>query len=168
MRTPICGVCLRSGILCPACEGKLKRGEISELDVNIARTLYKLEQKSKMFREASFEKAIATDDLLIIIVERGKAGLLIGKSGKIAKILATELGKRIRVVERTENEKQMVQELILPSRVLGINIRFLPNGKEEYKIRVPKADADKLPSSIEVVEKLLLQLTNKPMKIFLE
>ncbi|MCS4541916.1 MAG: transcription elongation factor NusA [Euryarchaeota archaeon] len=168
MRTPICEVCLRSGILCPACESKLRKGEISDLEVNVARTLYTLEQKSKMFREASFERAIAADDLLIIITERGKAGLLIGKSGKIAKILSTELGKRIRIVERSENEKLMIQELILPVRLLGLNVRFLPDGKEEYRIRVSKNDADRLPIPVPIIENLLLQLTNKPMKISIE
>ena len=96
MKAPICEVCLKTDdILCPADEKKLQEGVISELDVKIARLLYRLLGDA----DVEFKRAVEAGDLIVIMVGEGDVPLTIGKGGKNIKLLMRELGKRIRVIE---------------------------------------------------------------------
>lgn len=46
MVLPICDVCLKSGILCQGCENKLKTGEVTQTEVDIAKVLYRIGEES--------------------------------------------------------------------------------------------------------------------------
>ncbi len=79
MKAPICEVCLKTdGILCPADEKKLQDGIISELDVKVARLLYKLLGDA----DIEFKKAVEAGDLVVIVVGEGDVPVVIGKGGK--------------------------------------------------------------------------------------
>ena len=45
MKLPICLVCLKSGILCPSCQEKFDRGEITPLDIEVARHFLEIEKR---------------------------------------------------------------------------------------------------------------------------
>ena len=83
MVLPVCDVCLKSGILCQGCENKLKSGEISQLDLDIAKVLFKLGDG-----KLGFKKTIEVGDIVIIVTEKDQVGKLIGKSGKIVRELS--------------------------------------------------------------------------------
>ncbi|MFQ6051746.1 MAG: transcription elongation factor NusA [Candidatus Hydrothermarchaeota archaeon] len=165
MEFPVCSICVKSDLLCPGCEYKLEKGEISELDVEISRALYGMKDKYKTLRDISFKRSICKDDFVAIIIKEGKVGGLIGKGGKIIKTLSKRIGKTIRVIEDTKDEKVIAQELLTPAQVRGINIVFLPDGKERFKVRISKDDEKRLPADMKVLEEILCLLTGKYMEI---
>ena len=63
MKTELCNFCLKSGILCSKCQGKLKSGKVSEVDFTIARLLLSLEEKYPSLQEVRFHKAV--EDLFV-------------------------------------------------------------------------------------------------------
>ena len=77
MVLPICDVCLMSEMLCQGCENKLKSGEISQMDLDIAKILYRVGDG-----KIGFKKTIEIGDMVIIITEKDQVGKLIGKSGR--------------------------------------------------------------------------------------
>lgn len=70
MQAPICEVCLKSDILCSACQDKLDKGIISNGDIEVAKYLYKLSEKMKSIRDVKVLRII-NSDALIIITGRG-------------------------------------------------------------------------------------------------
>ena len=73
MRTELCSFCLKSGILCKKCSAKVKSGEISELDLKIARLLLSLERKYPSLQNICFYKAVGVGKTLAIMVGHGCA-----------------------------------------------------------------------------------------------
>ncbi|NJE75603.1 KH domain-containing protein [Thermococcus sp. ES12] len=167
MKAPICEVCLKTDdILCPADEKKLQDGVISELDVKVARLLYKLIGDADM----EFKKAVEAGDLIVIVVGEGDVPITIGKGGKNIKALMRELGKRIRVIEAvevkgTDDVKKLATDLLYPAGVFGVNIVYKPGGGTYYKVLVLNRDRRKLPEKAEVLESILSQIAGEDVKI---
>jgi len=167
MKAPICEVCLKTdGILCPADEKKLQEGVISELDVKVARLLYKLLGDVDM----EFKRAVEAGDLIVIMVGEGDVPVTIGKGGKNIKTLMRELGKRIRVIEAvnvtgTEDVKKLATDLLYPASVFGVNIVYKPGGGHYYKVIVLNRDRKKLPEKPDLLEDILSQIAGTEVKI---
>ncbi len=167
MKAPICEVCLKTDdILCPADEKKLQEGIISELDVKVARLLYKLIGDVDM----EFKKAVEAGDIIVIMVGEGDVPITIGKGGKNIKALMRELGKRIRVIEAvevtgTEDVKKLATDLLYPASVFGVNIVYKPGGGTYYKVLVLNRDRKKLPERSDVLESILSQIAGAEVKI---
>jgi hypothetical protein len=88
MKMDLCSFCLKSGILCQKCSGKVKAGEITELDLRIARLLLGLEEKYPSLQNVYFHKAVDVNRTLAIIVGHGDVPRLLGYGGKIMKALS--------------------------------------------------------------------------------
>jgi len=167
MKAPICEVCLKTDdILCPADEKKLQEGIISELDVTVARMLYKLLGDV----DIEFKKAVKAGDLIVIVVGKGDVPIVIGKGGKNIKTLVKELGKRIRVIEGIETKnpeelKKLATDLFYPAGVFGVNVVYKPDGGQYYKILIPRKDSKKLPEKPELLEAILSQVIGAEVKV---
>jgi len=167
MKAPICEVCLKTDdILCPADEKKLQEGVISELDVKVARLLYKLIGDA----DVEFKKAVEAGDIVVIVVGEGDVPLTIGKGGKNIKALMRELGKRIRVIEAvevtgTDDVRKLATDLLYPAGVFGVNVVYKPGGGTYYKVLVMRRDRKKLPEKADVLESILSQITGSEVKI---
>ncbi|MHC1605146.1 MAG: KH domain-containing protein [Candidatus Methanofastidiosia archaeon] len=168
MKTPICEICLKSGIMCPGCQEKLSRGEISELDARISKILLELVDKYKVASDFTFVKAIETDALVTIVVGKNEIGRIVGKGGKLIKGLQKELQKKIRVVEDTKDVRRIAQDLVHPARILGINFLYLPDGSVRKKLRIPVEDERRLPANTKVLEGIILDLADETIEIAFE
>ena len=167
MKAPICDICLKSGILCLGCEEKLKRGTITELDVKISKLLYQLEEEHHI-RDITFSRAVESRNLIVIIVGKGEIGNLIGKGGKTVKFLQRSLRKKIRIIEDTDDTRKIIQDLLHPARVLGMNILYLPSGENQYKVRIPKEDERRIPTTVKSAEEIITKLVKQKIKIAFE
>ncbi|MFQ6136590.1 MAG: transcription elongation factor NusA [Candidatus Hydrothermarchaeales archaeon] len=168
MEVAICEICLKRGILCPGCEKRLKNGEITQLDVEIAKLLHSLTSTFRGLRNLRLKRSIGAGEMVILVTDPRDVGALIGKGGKIAKILSERLDKKVRVVGDSKDNLVIARDLISPARVLGVNVLYPPNGKERYKVRVSKKEASRLPSDDSTLEKILGELTGKDIIISLE
>jgi len=167
MKTPICEICLKSGILCPGCQRKVVEGEISELDIKISKLLYQLVIKYNIPKEIHFIRSKEFDDIVILMVGKNEVGNIVGKGGKILKILQKELHKKIRVVEDTSDLKKIVLDLIYPARISGINIVYLPDG-EKKKIRISHEDIKKMPINLLNAKDIISLLTGEEVDLILD
>lgn len=156
MVLPVCDVCLKSGILCQGCENKLESGEISQIDLDIAKVLFKLGDG-----KIGFKKTIEVGDIVIIITGKDQVGKLIGKNGKIVRELSRTVGKKIRVVGQDSDLKSVSKDILAPARVSGINIVYGKDGEEKYKIRVMQEDSRKLPGRLDVLNEIIELLTGE-------
>ena len=159
---PICDICAKTGVLCGACETKLEKGEITPLDVELSGILYNLGEG-----EVGFEKAIDTGDNVIIVTDKEAVGKVIGKSGNNIKKLSKQLGKKVQVIG-TGKLGELIDDFMAPTRVLGVNTVFKPDGSTVQKVRISKMEKDKLNIEIGTMQNLIRSLTGDNIEIVFE
>jgi transcription antitermination factor NusA-like protein len=130
----LCSFCLKSGILCQKCLARLKSGEISELDLKIARLLLSLEVKYPSLQNVYFHKAFDADRTLALVVGPGDVPRLLGYGGKIIRALGEETGKSIRVLEYGVDDRKFLEDLFAPLNIMTINTIWLPDGSTETRV----------------------------------
>ncbi|AAB85706.1 unknown [Methanothermobacter thermautotrophicus str. Delta H] len=163
MVLPICDVCLKSGILCQGCENKLKTGEVTQTELEIAKVLYRIGEG-----KLGFKRAIDLDGIVIIITEAGEVGKLIGKGGKIVKAISRAIGKKVRVVGEKSDLKSVAEDVLAPARISGINIVFGKDGEERFKIRVMREDARRVPGKLETLNNIIEMLTGEKTVVVID
>ena len=163
MKTELCSFCLKSGILCHKCSAKVKTGEISEIDLRIARLLLSLEEKYPALQNLSFYKAVEADRTLAIVVGHGDVPRLLGYSGKIMRALGKETGKSIRVLEYGVDDRKFLEDLFMPLSILTINTIWLPDGTTETRVILKKRRGSPMPFDT----KALKEIARKVRKISL-
>jgi transcription antitermination factor NusA-like protein len=156
MVLPVCDVCLKSGMLCQGCENKLKSGEITQMDLDIAKLLYKLGEG-----KIGFKKTIEIGDTVIIVTEKDQVGKLIGKSGKIVREISRSIEKKVRVVGENSDLRSVAKDILAPARLSGINIVYGKEGQKKYKIRVMAEDSRRIPGRLDVLNSIIKELTSE-------
>ena len=163
MVLPVCDVCLKSGMLCQGCENRLKTGEITQLDLDIAKILYRVGDG-----KIGFKKTIEIGDVVIIITEKNQVGKLIGKGGKIVREIAKTLERKVRVVGENSDLKAVATDILAPARISGINIVYGKDGEEKYKIRVQREDARRLPAKLDLLNSIIQELTGEKTLVVID
>ncbi len=167
MKLPICLVCLKSGILCPSCQEKVDRGEITQLDIEIAKHLVKLEKKFPALKNATFFKAFDVDRMLIVLV-KSDGKIMRPLWNRISRILGHTLKKPVRIIEKTSSIRQIAEQILSPAKVLGVNIVWLPDGSRENYIKISRMDLRRLPFELEKAEKVISEFTKETIRIIVE
>ncbi len=134
MKAKLCQFCLRSGILCSRCRAKLEKGEVTQLDLKIARLLVSIEDKYPLLQNVFFHKAVEVDNVLAILVRRGDASKILSYGGKIIRFLEGKIGKDVRILEYNTSERKFLEDLFAPLTILTINKIWLPDGSVETKV----------------------------------
>ncbi|MFH1721744.1 MAG: transcription elongation factor NusA [Candidatus Altiarchaeota archaeon] len=159
MSLPICDLCAKTGILCGACEDKLEKGKIKELDITLSKMLFEIGEGS-----IGFDRAIETDDVIVILTQRKDIGKIIGKGGANIRMLTEKLGKPVRVIG-VGDLRSTIHDFIAPAQVIGISNVYKPDGSTIQRVKVNKKDKAKLRMSLENVRKLVSSLTDDEVEI---
>jgi len=101
------------------------------LDNEILQTITFVEKAT----HAKIDKCLEKDDKLVLIVEKGGARKVVGPSGKTLHTLETKLGKKLKVIEKTAELFQFVQNAMLPLKIETIKEEppgtVIVHGKDE-------------------------------------
>ncbi len=165
MQTPVPDDEIRSGELSAETKRKLSDGRITQLDVDVAQILCKINERYNI-SNASFFRAL---DLgrTILVLTKGEAGVLIGKQGRTVAELSSALGKKVRIAEMQGDIKKTLSDVIMPAKLLGVNMVF-HDGREVAKVRIAKHDMASLPIDVGSLEKALKALMEKEVQLAFE
>ncbi len=158
MKAPICNVCLKSDVLCSNCEEKKENGDISELEIKISRELKDLSDEYGSLRDSEILNIYDTSNVVVIETAEGDGAKVVGRSGEIVKKVASEIEKSIRVVEKSENDKDVIKGLLSPAEIESVNTVFAPEG-EHKKIVVDEEYEGKINMSTEELEEIIEKIT---------
>lgn len=164
MKTALCNFCLKSGILCQRCSEKIKSGELTQLDLEIARLLVSLENTYPSLQNVHFYKAVEARETIAIIVGRGDVPRLLGYGGKIIKALGKKTGKVIRVLEHGSDERKFLEDLFAPLNIITINTIWLPDGTTETRV-ILKGRGSKTPFNIEDLKEIAHKVRNLTLRV---
>lgn len=134
MKAALCNFCLKSGILCSECQRRLKSGEVSKTDLEVARLLLSLEDRYPSLQDVYFHKAVEANSVLAVLVGQGDVRNLLAHGGKIVRTIGEKMGKRIRVLEYGVDERKFLEDLFAPLSVITINTIWLPDGTTETRV----------------------------------
>ncbi len=168
VKIPLDYVCVKSGVLCPRCQALVDSGEVDEREVDVMKLLIELEEKPEFrsLQKAEYVKTYFIDNLAIIVLNfRGQQNIPVSRIGRE---LSAKLNKRIRIVNKSGDLKNMALQLVYPARILGINTLWLPDGTRQHIVRIPRYDVRRLPAEPQIIEHALTLITGKPVRIRLE
>ena len=165
MKTELCSFCLKRGILCQKCSAKVKSGEISGLDLRIARLLLSLEEKYPSLQNICFYKAVGVGRTLAVIVGHGDVPRLLGYGGKILRKLGEETGKSVRVLEYGVDDRKFLEDLFMPLNILTINTIWLPDGTTETRVILQKKRGSQLPFDLKALKEIALKVRKMSLRI---
>lgn len=165
MKTELCSFCLKSGILCQKCSAKVKSGEISNLDLKIARLLLNLEEKYPSLQNVCFYKAVEVDRTLAILVGHGDVPKILGYGGKIVKAIGDETGKNIRVLEYGVDDRKFLEDLFVPFSILTINTIWLPDGTTETRVILKRKRGAKMPMDVRALKEIASKIRKMSLRV---
>lgn len=164
MKTPLCNFCLKSGILCPKCQEKIRLGEIDETDVQVARLLLKLEERYPPLQKISFHKAHKVKGILALVVGQGDLPHLLGHGGKIVRDIHEKTGKKVRILEKGGDTRKFLEDLFAPVSIITINTIWLPDGSTETRV-VLSGHHRRLPAAVETLKELAKRIQGISLRI---
>jgi transcription antitermination factor NusA-like protein len=167
MKGPFCNFCLQTGILCGKCQSLIDSGELTNVDITVAIELNKLEQRYNELKDITFFRAVEVGSLIVVLVGESDLPVILAHRGKIIKELEKNLRKKIRVLETSSSTGKMVEDLLAPAEIAGINTIWLPDGTKVKKVRV-RGQHGKLPASVDTLEDVVQKLTDEPIRIVFE
>jgi len=165
MKTELCSFCLKSGILCQKCSAKVKAGEISDLDLKIARFLLSLEEKYPTLQNLCFYKAVDVEKTLAIIVGHGDVPKLLGYSGKIVKAISDETNRNIKVLEYGVDDRKFLEDLFIPFSILTINTIWLPDGTTETRVILKRKRGTQLPFDLKALKEIASKVRKMSLRV---
>jgi len=167
VKTALCNICIKSGILCPRCQEKVTSGEITETDIKVARVLLSLEDKHASLQKIDFYKAYEADNVLALVVGSGNSKNFQSEGGNIIRDIAERTGKRIRIFENKGDARTFLEELFAPVSIMTINKIWLPDGSQETRVVLP-GHSRKLPLRSEVIKDLAKEIRGITLRIAFE
>lgn len=165
MKTALCSFCLKSGILCSKCQSKIKTGEVSETDLKIARLLLSLEATNPSLQDVSFHKAVEADEVLALIVGRGDLPRFFGQGRKIIKFLEEKIGKTIRILEESTDDRKFLEDLFAPLSIITINTIWLPDGTTETRVILKRRGRTPPPIKVDAVKEIARKVRNITLRV---
>jgi len=167
LKTPICYFCAKSGVLCPRCQEKLDKGEITDADVEVSKWFIDSELKNPGLKDHVIHRTVKLPRMMIIMVSGG-SGANRALLSKISKQLSDEKRINVRIIEKTSSIKRLLEQIVTPARVMGANTVWLPDGSWESTIRMPRADMRKMPLDASSAEEAIRILTGEVIHIIFE
>ena len=165
MKTELCSFCLKSGMLCQKCAAKVKAGDISDLDLRVARLLLSLEEKYPSLQNVCFYKAVDVSKTLAVLVGRGDVPRILGYGGKIVKAIGDETGKSVRVLEQSVDDRKFLEDLFIPLSILTINTIWLPDGTTETRVILRRKRGGQLPFDLKAIKEIAQKVRKMSLRV---
>jgi transcription antitermination factor NusA-like protein len=165
VKTELCSFCLKSGILCQKCSAKVKAGEISDLDLRIARLLLSLEEKYPSLQNVCFYKAVDVNKTLAVIVGHGDVPRLLGYGGKIIKAISDETDKSVRIIEHGVDDRKFLEDLFIPLSILTINTIWLPDGTTETRVILKRKRSAQMPFDLKALKEIAYKIRKMSLRV---
>ena len=168
VKTILDNFCVKSGIFCSRCEEKLKKGQITDLDVRVIRSITELEKENPTLQDVTFHKAVEAGDIMALMVDRRGLDTFLASGAKLAKSLGERVGRRVRILSQSGDDRDFLEGLFTPYSILTINTIWLPDGSRETKVILNGRGPRRNPVDFEVVKKLARELKSLTLRIEFE
>jgi transcription antitermination factor NusA-like protein len=142
MRLPVCNFDIESDMLCPNCQAKLDRGEITEFDIQFSKWLLEKEKTYPSLDNLTLRKAARAGNRLILVVNKKNKDTLLAEEALMQEI-TDEYGEVI-VIEGAPKLRRIVREFIAPANEVGVNSLWSADGTKENIVMLREEDRERI------------------------
>jgi transcription antitermination factor NusA-like protein len=167
LKTPICSFDAKTGVLCAKCESKVNSGLLKSSDVEAAMKLAKLAEHDPNINRFTLVGATKVDDVFVLILKSSDIMLIRGNSD-VEKKIKKEFQSRVWFVEGDSTDRKFIENLFFPTRVLNINLIWLPGGNKVTKVIVEPKDDAKSQVDSKMIQKIAEKVKNMELVIELK
>lgn len=168
VKTSLDNFCVKSGVLCPRCEEKLRKGQITDLDLQVVRILSELEKDFPILQDVSFERAVESGEVLAILVNKQDVGKVLSSGGKIVRALGEKIRRRIKILGYSGDSRQLIEDLFSPISILTINTVWLPDETTETKVILHGRRPRHMPVDFELARRLAKEIGGMTLRVEFE
>lgn len=165
MKYPLDKICIKSGVFCPSCQRKIESGVATSSDIRILQALVNLEDKLKFLKKGEYVKSIDLEEYVIVLIKDGFEQVEIAT---LEKELSDVIGKRVKVIEYVSDLKKLIEQIIAPASLLGINKIWLPTGEEIVSVRISRRDRRFIAKNKDEYEELIEEISGIKARIVFE
>jgi hypothetical protein len=140
-------------MLCPNCQAKLDRGEITGFDIQLSKWFLEREKQYPSLDALTLKRAARTEKNLILIVNKKNKELLLNEDALIQE-LTEEYGEPI-IIEGTPKLRRIVREFIAPAIEVGVNSLYLPDGAKESVVMLREEDRERIKYSKDELREII-------------
>ncbi|MBN2230931.1 MAG: hypothetical protein JW779_15195 [Candidatus Thorarchaeota archaeon] len=142
MRLPVCNFDLESDMLCPNCQAKLDRGEITKFDIEFSKWILEKEKEYPNLENLTLQRAAKAKGRIILVVKKSGKEFLLAESALIEEI--TEQFGEVMVIEGPVKLRKVVREFISPAIEVGVNSLYSPDGTKESIVMLREEDRERI------------------------
>jgi hypothetical protein len=153
MRLPVCNFDLESDMLCPNCQARLDRGEISQFDIEFSKLMLEKEKEYPNLDNLTLLRAARVGNRLILVVKKKNKGILLSEE-QLVQELKDQYGELI-VVEGPVKLRTVVREFIYPAIEVGVNSLYSPDGAKESIVMLREEDRERIEFSKEELRRIV-------------
>ncbi len=135
MRLPICLTDAKIGILCPRCEARLEKGEITGVDVEVSFVLAKAVRELPVLDSITLVRAHEVEGDLVLVLGSGDARKILSDPAALKKLKEYLRHDRIWITEEGD-DRRFIEYLLHPLRVLTLNTVWLPDGSRTSRVLI--------------------------------
>jgi transcription antitermination factor NusA-like protein len=157
LRIPICAFDAKTGILCAKCQAKLSAGQISNSDIVVSKVLVKLAESVPEVNKMALLRSNEVEGSYVMEMEQSDATLIRSKP-EIKQKLEDMLKGKVWVIGTSNSDRQFLEELFYPIRILTVNTVWLPDGSKLTKVIIPGKRPERLRGEIEALKKVVKRM----------
>lgn len=129
-------------MLCPSCQAKLDRGEITGFDIQFSKWLLEKEKQYPSLEGLTLRKAATAGSRLILVVNKKNKEILLAEETLMQEI-TDEYGEII-IIEGAPKLRRIVREFISPANEVGVNSLWSPDGTKESIVMLREEDRERI------------------------
>lgn len=134
-----------------SCQERFDHGYVTQFDIDLAKDLLELEKKEfPELKKASFYNAVDVGKIVFLVIGQHQKAIFNKKLIDYIKELY-EIPEIV-LIEKA-SAKSMIEQIMHPAKLLGVNEIFIPTGESEFRVVITKEDKEKIRIPIELLEK---------------
>ena len=135
-KLPVCYFDARTGMLCANCEARLRKGEITQSDVEAAKAVAQLSDRVPELAKVTLRRAFEANGSYVLEFDQADIPAL-RSSSLLQSELEGVLKGKVWLVGAGGNDRRFLEDVFFPARVLTVNTVWLPDGEKKTKVIVP-------------------------------
>jgi len=151
-------------MLCTRCLKKQSKGKITDTDIRASKSLVNLSQKFPQLQTIELPKAVQVENVIILGITQKSFSVF--QDDALILALEKDLRGIVRPVTLSSNYRVVLSSLFAPLEVLGVDKVFVPDGSQEFKVRL-KGESKKPISNLDLLCRIATALLNHGVRAYL-
>jgi transcription antitermination factor NusA-like protein len=157
LQIPICAFDAKIGILCSACDSKLRSGQIRDIDIQVSKALIQLAGQLHGAGAVSLVRSFCIDGTYILELEH--SGVVVFRNNQeFLSELEKLLGGRVWLARASSTNRDFIEDLLHPIKVLSLSTIWLPDGSKVAKAVVGNVVSPVMARRLETVKKIMKEV----------